>query len=254
MPVLNSLLRQQDKIPQQNRLGLMGDMRQQINSLMQHRPAKGMPTLGEVTEFGVQASPFVGDALALEQAGKDFKQGNYGSATFNAATALPVIGDAATAAKVALPALTSLGSLGAMMRMGRGTPPVTPFSKMQGVIGGSASPPKSKNADDLDIERVIKRGGTGSGFSDIEVTRVNGVADVSVEQSGNIRLTNPEKSTQWAEYSPGGELVRHGQDFTTRPDEGVLSVWNETAPKIALRIKRNSTKIPGGDVYVRYGR
>lgn len=101
-------------------------------------PPQNALTLGDMASFGINAAPFVGDAVAIEDAKKEYQKGNIGTAAFNALTALPLIGDVATAAKVTLPAMASLGGLAGMMsRGGKRLPPTGAIGRQRGAIGGS---------------------------------------------------------------------------------------------------------------------
>ena len=138
-----------------------GLMEQKLNTLNPNATY----TVGDVLPTALNMTPILGDALAVEQATKDIKQDRYGSAAFNIATALPGIGDAAALAKVGLPTLFAGGYLARQMAKRSGDVPVTPFARMQGVVGGSKLrlgrliPVEAKNLDDIGDIKVAYRGG-----------------------------------------------------------------------------------------------
>ena len=120
-------------------------------------------TVADATEMGLNMLPFVGDAMALAEAKGNLERGETGRAAFNALTAVPMIGDAAAAAKIGIPSLLGAGGLVGMMSRRTSKMPVTPFKKMQGVIGGPRSGKimsiEAKNLDDIGDIKAAYRGG-----------------------------------------------------------------------------------------------
>jgi len=108
--------------------------------------APNMPSsysVGEAVNVGANMLPFIGDAQAIADAKMDYQKGNYGMAAFNAATALPVVGDVMSAAKIGVPTAMGIGGILSGMARRSGKMPVTPFSKEAGILGGA----KAKTAD-----------------------------------------------------------------------------------------------------------
>ena len=122
-------------------------------------PPQNSLTLGDMANFGINAAPFVGDAVAIEDAKKEYQKGNIGTAAFNALTALPLIGDVAAAAKVSIPAMASLGGLYGMMRSGsKHLPDATgAIGRQRGIIGGV----NAKTANLEALEQAKEMVGTG---------------------------------------------------------------------------------------------
>lgn len=114
------------------------------------------PTIADAVNTGANMMPFIGDAIAIEDAKREYGKGNMGMAAFNAATAIPVIGDLASVAKVALPTAAGIGGIMRQMAKRSGDVPVTPFGKQAGVIGYHGSPHKF---DKFSMENI----GTGEG-------------------------------------------------------------------------------------------
>lgn len=121
---------------------LLDIARKGTNSFMNYQPLKQSVSVGDIAKFGTNAMPFVGDAIAIEDAKNEYQKGNMGMAAFNAATALPVIGDIGAAAKMSLPAIASLGGLYGMMSRGaKSLPsPTGAIGRQRGIIGGSDLP------------------------------------------------------------------------------------------------------------------
>jgi len=93
------------------------------------------PQNKDIINLGANMLPFIGDAQAVADAKTDYEKGNYGMAAFNAATAIPVLGDIAALTKVGIPAAAGIGGLMRQMAQRSGDVPVTPFGKQEGVIG-----------------------------------------------------------------------------------------------------------------------
>jgi len=94
--------------------------------------------------------PFIGDAQAVADAKTDYEKGNYGMAAFNAATAIPVLGDIAALAKIGVPTAMGIGGIIRGMMKRSGDVPVTPFGKQAGILGGV----KAKTADINQLHRA----------------------------------------------------------------------------------------------------
>jgi len=107
------------------------------------------PTIGQAVNLGANMLPFIGDAAAVSDAKQDYEKGNYGMAAFNAATALPVVGDIASVAKVALPSAAGIAGLVRQMAKRSGDVPVTPFGRQAGVIGYHGTGRKFDDFDPL---------------------------------------------------------------------------------------------------------
>jgi len=101
------------------------------------------PQNKDIINLGANMLPFIGDAQAIADAKTDYEKGNYGMAAFNAATAIPVLGDIAALAKVGIPTAAGIGGLMRQMAKRSGDVPVTPFGKQAGILGGV----KAKTAD-----------------------------------------------------------------------------------------------------------
>jgi hypothetical protein len=110
------------------RYTLSDRLRNATKSIMNKNVSPNIPygnqiSLGDVVQKGLEFAPGTGDVIAGEQAVKDYQQGDYGSAAFNALTTLPAVGDFATMAK------GMSGMAGGLMTAFHGTPHRFPATK-----------------------------------------------------------------------------------------------------------------------------
>ena len=144
---------------QQRPQSLLDIARQGTSNFMRYKPNTGSPSMGDIAKFGINVAPFVGDAVAIEDAKREYEKGNIGTAAFNALTALPLIGDVAAAAKVSIPAMASLGGLAGMMwRGGKSLPtPTGSIGRQRGIIGGINA--KTADLDALNVAQDLTNKG-----------------------------------------------------------------------------------------------
>ena len=131
----------------------------EIADFMQYKPIRHEDLeVGDMARLGLDASPFVGDMIAMEDAKKAYQADKPGWAAFHALTALPIVGDLATAAKVTAPAAASLFALGKMMN--RGTDSLSSagkIGKQRGILGGIKA--RTANLEELHkAKRMTKAG------------------------------------------------------------------------------------------------
>lgn len=172
-----------------------------LNQFMQYQPHGAPGNVGNMTRFALNAIPFVGDAMALDAAKQSYQQGNYGEAAFNAATALPAIGDLGIAAKVGLPALAGAGGLIAgMMREGKDVP--TGMSRQSGVIGSKAG------FMDIPLFHGMAGDLEGGGF---DLSKGNRVSHSPVGNLGVSVALDPETASEFARLASRTGSEKQGE-------------------------------------------
>jgi len=146
--------------------------------------------------------PFIGDAQAVADAKTDYEKGNYGMAAFNAATAIPVLGDIAALAKVGIPTAAGIGGLMRQMAQRSGDVPVTPFGKQAGSIGSKLPMDEASRmarAKDMgfDVDDPIYHGtGNLEGFTEFKPVFTGGGADQY--GGGFYSTTDPAEASGYA--------------------------------------------------------
>lgn len=186
--------------------------RNYLSQFMHYQPTGAPANVGEMTQFGLNVVPGVGDVIALDDAKRAYQQGNIGEAAFNAITAIPAIGDIATAAKVGLPAIGGIGGIvGGMMRHGKNVP--TGMSRQAGTIGDASKLPMDEasrlaRAKELGFGDEVMYHGTTGELSKFDPTLYGSSTQAESARHGVWLTSSPDEAGEYA------DLAAHNKIFT----------------------------------------